>query len=233
MKIAVCLSGQPRFLERGYQQIYDNIISKYDNVDFFIHTWWDDDMKKDQFIKANDKNYKLDDFGKIRQYSYPIDTLELIMKYYKPKLILNETQIKFETHKNVDYETINPLSLYSMYYSIKVSNNLKKFYENKNNFIYDVVIRCRFDILIEKLDIDFNDIDLSYIHTDIVGLDHPNDQLAISSSENMDYYSILFDKIDDYYKEGFDRFVGERLLKHHLKNKLYICDKIKNNIIKN
>lgn len=232
MKIAVCLSGQPRFIERGYHQIYDNIISKYENVDFFVHTWWSDDMNKDQFVKGND-GYKLDDFGKLRQYTYPLDTLELIMKYYRPKLILNEPQIKFEQHENVNYETINPLSLYSMYYSVKTSNSLKKFYENKNNFVYDIVIRARFDILFEKFDIDFNDIDLSYIYTHTVGLDHPNDQFAISNSENMDYYSSLFDKIDDYYKEGFDRFVGERLLKYHLKNKLHISEKIKNNIIKN
>jgi hypothetical protein len=233
MKIAVCISGQPRFLEEGYKQIYDNIISKYNDVDFFIHTWWQDDMIGEQLVKAKDDTYKLDDFGKLRMYNYPIDTIELIMKYYKPKIILNEPQIKFKTLDDVDYESINPVSLYSMFYSIKISNELKKFYEIKNNFKYDVVIRCRFDILIEKFEINLYNFDSSFINTHSVGNGFPNDQLAISNSENMDYYSSLFDKIEEYYNNGFRGFVGERLLRHHLNDKFLISEKIKNNIIKN
>ena len=92
MRIAVCISGQPRFLERGYNQIFDKIISKYNNIDFFIHTWWSDDMYNDQLVKGYNKN-KVDDFNNIRKCHYEINTLELIMKYYKPVIILNEPQI--------------------------------------------------------------------------------------------------------------------------------------------
>jgi len=220
MRIAVCLSGQPRFLDNGYQQIFEKIISKYNDVDFFIHTWWND--------------HNLNAKGANRNYTFKSDTLKLIMDYYKPRLILNEPQIDFNIYNDVDYETINPISPYSMFYSLKISNELKSYYENKNNFKYDVVIRCRFDILINKFDIDLSDIDLSYIHTDTVGNGFPNDQLAISSSENMDYYSSLYDRIDTYYNEGIRNFVGERLLRHHLKDsKLLFTDKIKNDIIKN
>jgi hypothetical protein len=219
MRIAVCLSGQPRFLDNGYQQIFEKIISKYNDVDFFIHTWWNDEL-----------NAK----GANRNYTFKSDTLKLIMDYYKPRLILNEPQMYFNIYNDVDYETINPISPYSMFYSIKVSNDLKSFYEKKNNFKYDVVIRCRFDILINRFDINLSDIDLSYIYTDTVGNGFPNDQLAISSSENMDYYCSLYDSINDYYNEGFRNFVGERLLRHHLKDsKLLFTDKIKNDIIKN
>lgn len=217
MRIAVCLSGQPRFLDNGYQQIFEKIISKYNDVDFFIHTWWNDD--------------ELNAKGANRNYTFKSDTLKLIMNYYKPRLILNEPQMDFNIYNDVDYETINPISPYSMFYSLKISNELKSFYENKNNFKYDVVIRCRFDILINKFDIDLSDMDLSYIYTDTVGNGFPNDQLAISSSENMDYYCSLYDRIDTYYNEGIRNFVGERLLRHHLKDsKLLFTDKIKNTI---
>lgn len=221
MKVAICLSGQPRFIEEGYNNIFEKITSKYD-VDFFVHTWW---------------NNELSATGCSRKYTYKSNALELIMEYYNPVLMLKEPQINFNTYTDVNYETMNPVSLYSMFYSIKWANDLKSFYEKKNKFKYDAVIRCRFDILIESfninlLDLDLSDINLSYIYTDTVGNGHPNDQLAISSSENMDYYCGLYDKIDDYYNEGFKNFVGERILKYHLKNKLYISDKIKNNIIK-
>jgi len=219
MRIAVCLSGQPRFLEKGYRQIFENIISKNDNVDFFIHTWWDNDLSA---------------IGSNREYTYKSNSLELIMEYYKPILMLNEPQIIFNTYNDVDYETIKHISPYSMFYSVKVANDLKSFYEKKNKFKYDVVIRCRFDVLIERFDIDLSDIDLSYIYTDSVGDEDagfPNDQLAVSNSKNMDYYCSLYDKIDDYYNEGFKNFVGERLLKYHLKNhKPIFTNKLKNTI---
>jgi hypothetical protein len=219
MRIAICLSGQPRFLDKGYNNIFEKIISKYNDVDFFIHTWWDNELD------AKCAN---------RKYTFNVDTLKIIMDYYKPKIMLNEPQMNFNIYKDVDYETINPVSPYSMFYSIKVANDLKIFYEKKNNFKYDVVIRCRFDILIDKFDINLSDTDLSYIYTDTVGNGFPNDQFAISSSENMDYYCSLYDKIDEYYNEGFRNFVGERLLRHHVKDsKLMFTDKIKNDIIKN
>ena len=86
----------------------------------------------------------------------------------------------------------------------------------------------------DQFNIDLSDIDLSYIYTDTVGNGFPNDQFAFSSSDNMDYYCSLYDRIDEYYNEGFRNFVGERLLKHHLKDsRLLFTDTIKNDIIKN
>ena len=38
MKIALCISGQPRSFEKGYEYHYKNIIENND-VDVFIHTW--------------------------------------------------------------------------------------------------------------------------------------------------------------------------------------------------
>jgi uncharacterized membrane protein YoaT (DUF817 family) len=42
MKIAICFSGQPRFIEECYSGIKSNIIdanSKHD-IDIFVHTWF-------------------------------------------------------------------------------------------------------------------------------------------------------------------------------------------------
>ena len=56
------------------------------------------------------------------------------MDYYKPKIMLNEPQMNFNIYKDVDYETINPVSPYSMFYSIKVANDLKSFYEKSKTY---------------------------------------------------------------------------------------------------
>lgn len=231
MKIAVCLSGKPRFLEKGYHQIFENIISKNDNVDFFIHTWWDKN-NSEEFVKGYNGD-KLDDLGRVRRCVYPDNTLEMIVKYYNPKNMITDQQIYFDTPEDVNYESVNPQSLYSMLYSIKISNDLKKKYEIEKGFEYDVVIRSRFDIIFHRLDFDLSSIDYSMVYTDEVGVGFSNDQFAISNSVGMDYYSSLFDMLDVYYKNGFKGFIGERLVTHHLGDRLYLSENIKNNIIKN
>ena len=43
MRIALCLSGQPRFFEKCSQSLIDNLIDIY-NPDIFAHAWWDDNL---------------------------------------------------------------------------------------------------------------------------------------------------------------------------------------------
>ena len=38
MKIAVCISGQPRSYTKGYEYLKKNVLDQYD-TDIFIHTW--------------------------------------------------------------------------------------------------------------------------------------------------------------------------------------------------
>ena len=40
MKIALCFSGQPRDIDINYNVYRENILNKND-VDVFVHTWWD------------------------------------------------------------------------------------------------------------------------------------------------------------------------------------------------
>ena len=212
MKIAICISGQPRYLEEGFYFI-NKYFHNY-NVDYFIHTWWDEEYIENEFLYTNIK----------REGKYDKDTINKINKYYKPKSFLFEKQKLFETSNEVNYRGLYPLSVYSMFYSIKCSNELKRKYEKENNFTYDLVIRTRFDIVINNLNLNLLDLDLDYFY--LGGEIHrggqinvPNDQFCISSSSNMDYYSSLYDNLEKYIKEGHNIFVGEQLLKYHLINK--------------
>jgi len=223
MKIALCLSGQPRYLNEGFEQIYKNILSKH-SVDVFAHTWWDDGMGSKKMILSDKLSYD-------RNYIWKKNTIELIKEYYSPIYFLYEPQIFFETYLNVDYELCTPMNVHSMFYSLQKSNELKKKYELKNNFIYDAVIRCRFDLSINKFEIDFYDLDLNLINCYMLNDEFPNDQFAISSSNNMDIYSNVFDKLKQYKESGWTRFTGERLLKYHLEqNNLKFNNKIQSKI---
>ena len=71
------------------------------------------------------------------------------------------------------------------------------------------------------------------------GLGHgvPNDQFAISISENMNAYSTVYSSLDEYQKSGFTKFIGEELLTHHLNtnglnwNNSKIVDKLEVSIL--
>jgi hypothetical protein len=88
-------------------------------------------------------------------------------------------------------------------------------YERENNFLYDIVIRCRFDVDIIKFDIDLYNLSMDYVNCYAMS-DSPNSDLAISSSKNMDIYSSLYDNFEMYRQNGWKQFIGEGLVKYYL-----------------
>lgn len=207
MKIALCLSGQPRYLDEGFYYLYENILKKY-SVDVFIHTWWDNEMKNKKMDLPPSLSYG-------RTYFWKEDTIDDIKSKYDPISFTHEPQIEFETFDDVNYELGRPSHVHSMFYSIEKSNRLKLEYENINDVKYDLVIRSRFDVKFNKFDLKLNEINSECINCSMIGFEYPNDQFAISSSQNMDIYSSVFSNLQNYRKSGFKGFIGERLLKHH------------------
>ena len=218
MKIALCLSGQPRFLDEGYVQLYEHLLSKY-SVDCFVHCWWSPEMA----------NVNMNTLGMAnphgRSYIFKPDTVECIQGYYNPVSFSYEPQKHFDLIDGVYLQQPNQTtSVQSMWYSVKMSNQLKTEYENTHGFKYDVVIRSRTDIIINRLSLETL-TDANCVYTDYAGdRDFPNDQFAVSDSYSSDYYSSLYDNLLPYRDDGFTWFVGERLLKHHMsKSDIKLC----------
>lgn len=172
-----------------------------------------------------------------RSYVFKPDTIERIKGYYNPVSSLFEPQKQFELIEDVYLQQPNKTtSVQSMWYSIKMSNQLKTEYEKTHNFKYDIVIRSRTDVIIRAMSLE-KLTDPNCIYTDSVGAnnDFPNDQLAVSDSASSDYYSSLYDNLLSYKEEGFTWFVGERLLKHHMSKsniRLFYTPFISNDIFK-
>ena len=80
-----------------------------------------------------------------------------------------------------------------MYYSIYKANELKELYANENGFVYDYVIRIRFDILPQE-PILCRDLDPAYIHYLEIGQPDEliSDWLNIGSNAIMNVYSSLY-----------------------------------------
>lgn len=222
MKIALCISGQPRMYKKGYSELKEYYLDKYD-VDVFIHTWKDKIYKGTEFY-PEDKNNK--------QYEYTKEIFSDLIELYNPKSILIEDQLKF-----IEPDIISPTwrqslqNCASMWYSVYKSNELRKHYEVIQNIKYDYVIRTRTDLTFEMPLIDLHTYDPSVITLHKWKTSYPQstygykDCFAISGPDAMDKYCSLYNELSYYifedknYKSFLnneDNIRNEYLIKWHL-----------------
>lgn len=195
MKIAICFSGQPRFVKEGYKLFKKNLIG-FNSADIFFHTW-------------TEKNLEGNNHNLTRH-----DDIQEILKLYKITDYISETQKYDIAPQGISHKEFVH---WSMFYSIYQSNKIKKQYENKHNIKYDFVIRTRFDCaLLETLDVTKYSDNLVYapwIHK------HNNtimDWLNFSNSQIMDKYVEVFNNLHKYKTQNIQITSGESLLSHHL-----------------
>lgn len=123
LKVAFCFSGQLRSFKDTYKIINRNLISHFKDPDIFLTTWEDDPNLLDYKLLYNvseNINFK---FFPPQNYDY------IIEKVNKVKEFSNK------------FNTLNQLFL------LKMCNDLKKTHEHENNFKYDLVFRCRPDVI--------------------------------------------------------------------------------------
>ncbi len=183
MKIALCLSGQPRMVEAGYQYVKKNILDGND-VTIFCHTWFD-----------------------------PIKDEMPPVHVYNPEVLMVEPPIDPDLSKYTrvpppqpNWKVKNPaLSTYAQLYAIHKCNELKIAFEEENNMKFDWVIRSRYDFAINAK-IPFEELDNSKLYIpncrQTPNRDFGNDQFAFSSSDNMNKYANAFNRIDEFYDSG-------------------------------
>lgn len=217
MRVAVCLSGQPRNALITYEYIFQNIIQP-NNADVFIHMNYDENnlyMEKTHIDKGNCILEKGIDKQIIQLYK-PLDyIIESPINFKNPNLLVSERRIErmqeLNKHKNMSNEEMKNYiikQMSSMYYSIYKSNELKELYANKNGFVYDYVIRLRFDLIIYEPIICKN-LDPNFIY--YLNIYQPDnlisDWINIGSNSIMNIYSSLFLNMEylnsfKFYKKG-------------------------------
>ena len=195
------------------------------NADVFIHTYFDKDnlyMEKTHL-----------DRGNCTIESSIIDT---ILELYKPKAYLVEKPKNFSKinlkmteyrlkssreqnkHKNWtdDQHTAHIIKqIMSQSYSIYKSNELKENYANENGFVYDYVIRLRFDLLPQNVLIckHYNPNFIYYQE-----MEHPDniisDWINFGSNLIMNIYSSIYLQLE--YFNNLDYFTKEMRLENTL-----------------
>ncbi len=209
MKVALCLSGQPRFVEKAFPYIEDCLL-RPNNPDVFIHTWFSSEDANKPF--RVDAAWKETETNKIDP-----QTDRKLLEMYKPVRHVFEPQRKFSNSRldvdvtlNTFYEKFSRdwmiTSQHSMWYSIFMSNHLMNVYRLKNDIQYDYVIRCRMDAYMNR-SIYCKDLSLDRIW---VAHQRPiphqiDDWFAIGSVANMNVYSSMFNMIDWSNKVSHER----------------------------
>lgn len=192
MKTALLLSGNLRYYEKTFDKLKKYLLDVLD-TDIFIHTWYNRGLQK------RNSGYKLD-------LSEIID-INHVNDLYEPKRIVVETfneNIKksLGCNKYRQQHTVPIENILSMYRKIELCDKLRLEYEIDNDFKYDLVIRCRPDIVFESPipSCEINDIN-NTVWVPNTKNKQINDHLAFSNGHNMKYYCSLYSKIDSYYDD--------------------------------
>ncbi len=181
----------------------------------------------------DDKSYKhfKSGGGGIMGDKIPSNLMETMVNLYQPKKYIIEPQKYFESDKWGSRLMLGIKSdhLCSMFYSIHESNKLKKQYEYENNFIYDWVIRIRFDMAIPSGPLNLNELDNNHLWVATGCFDNVNgylDSLGYSSSQIMDIYSDTFNHIDYIIGNNPNMGIcGEYVLRKHIdKNNISVME---------
>lgn len=193
MKIALCLSGQPRSYEKGFEYHKKNLLDHYD-VDVFIHTW----------SNANDQD------------------IEKLFQLYKPVKTMVETPLTDEfdsMYRNTPNAVAHPPRFtVSMLYSMYKSYEMKSAYEMKNRQMYDWVVKSRTDYAL-NVRIPFEELDNTKLYIPncrmVPERDFGNDQFAFGSSDTMNKRMSIYLGMNHYYDQGVP-MIGEDMMRAHL-----------------
>jgi len=120
MRLAICLSGQPRTWRYTYQSLFD-FFDGHD-LDVFIHTWDD--------VEATE--------------------LEAVRSAYSPRVIAQSARPIFLEEKRAmaaRFPESPPLSILDMFHSMAASVNLALDASMSGDAAYDLICRTRFDTI--------------------------------------------------------------------------------------
>jgi hypothetical protein len=195
MKIALCLSGQARSFEAGYEYYKKNLLDRYD-VDVFIHTWHDG----------------LD--SKLCEYFYLYKPVATMIE----RPLIGDFDQRYSNTPNMEKHP--PRYTVAMFYSMFKSCELKVTQEMTTKKPYDWVIKSRSDYAL-NVQIPFEELDNNKLYIPncrmVPERDFGNDQFAFGGSSVMNKRMSIYLNMNHYYDQGV-QMIGEDMMKAHLHN---------------
>ena len=222
MRIAVLIQGEPRFCKEF--DFFLERLTGYSQADYFVSIW-KQSQPISNYWRSRQSILVADPWTNV-DYSWAETKIKenLPSNSYLAHLeLVDQTALSFPEITNHDTVT-NIQNLWKMLYSLHRVNQLKKAHEVEWNFVYDLVIRTRPDLMLHNI------VDLSTIkpqldnHPNMLAMPdntrcgygkHSSDLMAIGSSNTIDQYCDLYLKAEEYHNNGL-MFHPETLLSHHL-----------------
>ena len=230
MKVALCLFGQPRFLDNPYpfKSHKKHILDKYD-VDCFSHLWWEDGIKK---FDTNPWAFRSENCDV--NFNDPVD---IINNQYVPIRMVVEAPRTFRLSQETLNLTQSKFSSEDLWSERVLSNNSSHLYSIENSLKlieepnkYDFIILSRYDNYIHNFpnlyELDSSKFYLSDHHLRfpdllyVFGSEYIHSQYTFS---NIDY---LADKyMNDFWEPSaecykyfnfLDKFSLDNLVRIHL-----------------
>ncbi len=226
MKVAVCLFGLLRSFDLVNQTLIENIINPL-NADVFIATpenYYPNKSKDNwtPFTKDDSENTseeKLQQAFRGNLKEALIISNDYNKSYYEEFIVKNNLPEIFKISEDIIGQ-FPVWRMCSMYHNIKLTLDLKKNYELKNNFKYDLVILTRPDMkyfsLIDLNKIDMNILNLPENQGSARGIEFKLkhcgpvygfnkffcDHIMIGTSSIVDMLSEVYDDIVQFHQEG-------------------------------
>ena len=198
-KVAVCISGFVRDFEKSHQNLFNNIINNNPNYQFdiFIHTWDKINTQSSQlFIRGDiDGRNAYDNFNKY-------DSNRLI-QIYNPKSIRidgysDDNFKKFEKYLTANNGAglggNNPIAVFSQFYKVSKCAEMVISNEHLTGEKYDIIIRTRFDLNCNPINLDEFELedDMIYLETDGTLEDWASDKFAIMNGKVNEVYRSFY-----------------------------------------
>ena len=131
MKIAICISGQPRNYEYGYHELKEWFLDRYD-CDVYFHTWKD---TKTEFVSAHN-------FTETRYYKFTEQDYQNILDLYQPKDYIYQNPITFDSMGIKGNLGFTLDGIFSAWLSTQQSVKLAL----ESGIDYDLIVKYRFDL---------------------------------------------------------------------------------------
>jgi hypothetical protein len=220
MRIAIQLSGQPRFTQ-DFNFFLQNLIG-YDSADWFIYL--SDNNHSQATMEGVSFSNSWNNFNKDWAMNKILENLPK-NNFIKECEISDSYYHQWPTVYNSC--VISPNQIFMMFYNIFKANQLRVDYQRTHKVFYDFVVRVRTDI---SIDVPLDVSQLIIKDDEIVMPDNnwygagpwdggivllSNDQLAIGKDTSMDIYSNTVYSMKKYNDAGI-LFHPETMLAYHL-----------------
>lgn len=220
-RIALCLNGQPRFYQRGFEMYMRTLFSSY-LIDVFYHTWWDASKVGTPFQVAP--------WSEIRQpISMEHHTDQWLQDHYNPCGVEYESPREFvsESISPVKYpkssSLVTPNNMFSKCWSQYRSVARMNEEEKKTQMKYDTVIISRFDMFFPYglgMDLTSSSMDFQWVYNPKDNLHdkgyHVADHIMICNSEDANIIAEIYHHIDTCYQEC-GMMNAEEIFTHYFK----------------